>query len=1167
MSFNIEGFKRNKFYLAKIVEKHKPFIMCLQEHWTSYHEVNSFETDFSAYKFHSSASDMFIPTEEILMKSGTAWHGTTIAWKSEFDRFITKLPIVSERFCGISFQHGETAFLAYSLYLPTAGQDEEFLEILSLFTSDIRLHMRNSTALYVGTDTNQSEKSSKRRKEAMSIFTKEIGLKSILAHNNPTFHHNNQTSASQIDHILYCVPTGSQTSLSYLNQLCNQEDSDNLSAHDVIMGQLCMPKLCPSKVENVKINYYEEFLVKKPKWELENIQGYQEMLNAALLNLFETFEGEEFIPALTEMCSRALVLSAELSFETKNPKPSKRKLKTPKFSQELTEAYNQHQKHCKAWRAAGRPQSNTHPLKQSKLSSQRHLQRITRKEASEKAIKLHEELMECKSGDISKVCKKLKSIKGDFKTHTDITYIETLCGIYEGDNVLEGFCSNTELLCNKKESENTGQEFFSMCQADNEIIFALSKDDSLEIPHMTLSNLKDIIFKRLKLNKACDVYKLTVEHFRHAGDQNLNLILRLLNLIIDNLNHISTPQLNTAVATIVYKGKSKPVSNHKSYRQVRVSPLIGRLLDEYLRPAKIEMTRSVQNTNQYGFTENMSYLLGALQRHEVEKYCQDNKWTFFGCSLDGESAFEVVDREIQLRELYCSGQKGEFWQSSKYSYQNSFTQIKMNGQLSRKFEETLGVKQGNINSSDDYKIYINSALNTFEDASLGVWIGPINVSVSGVADDLYLMTFTQSKLQALIDIAQKYGHDYKISYGANKTKISVIGSAIDMEYYKDVAPWKIGDMNIDVVENNDHLGQIVSGVDQISKNIDQSLKKGRNSIFGLLGPAFGYKCLLGPLVKIHLFRTFTCPTLRSGLSSFALRRSHINPLSLFHRKILKGFLHLSQHAATPAIHFLFGELPIEAKIHRDMFSLFYSLWCNPDSKIHQVVKYILDNSAETSTTWAINLRHICKMYSLDDPSVWLKTNPQSKLAFKEMILSRITSFHEKELRQAAMVNSKMKYFNVSCQGLSGRHHPLLSNIVTAIEVKKLRLHIKFLIGDYLTFQTKFEHTKKGSPICKICQQENESISHIIATCKAYSVIRDKISTQFFEVCEGVPGFEMLLPLLKNTETFTQFILEPTSLNLPFRVNVDDKVVPQLLSLSRDLCFAVHKERMRLLNLL
>ena len=91
-------------------------------------------------------------------------------------------------------------------------------------------------------------------------------------------------------------------------------------------------------------------------------------------------------------------------------------------------------------------------------------------------------------------------------------------------------------------------------------------------------------------------------------------------------------------------------------------------------------------------------MMGALQRHEVEKYCIDNKVTFFGCSLDGESAFEIVNRTIRLRELLCSGQVGEYWKSSNYSYKNSLTQIKMKGKLFRKFEETTVVKQGHINS-------------------------------------------------------------------------------------------------------------------------------------------------------------------------------------------------------------------------------------------------------------------------------------------------------------------------------------------------------------------------------------------------------------------------------------------------------------------------------------
>ena len=201
------------------------------------------------------------------------------------------------------------------------------------------------------------------------------------------------------------------------------------------------------------------------------------------------------------------------------------------------------------------------------------------------------------------------------------------------------------------------------------------------------------------------------------------------------------------------------------------------------------MTGWQQNINQYGFSKDMNYMMGALQRHEVEKYCFDNKKTYFGCSLDGESAFEVVDRTIQLRELYCSGQRGKYWQSSMFSYQNSLTQIKMNGKLSRKFKEKTGVKQGHINSSDDYKVYVNPALNTIEKSTLGVWVGPINVAITGVADDLHLMTDSQSKLQALLKIAEHYGSRYKIKYGAEKTKITIVGSNIDMDYYQQVSPW------------------------------------------------------------------------------------------------------------------------------------------------------------------------------------------------------------------------------------------------------------------------------------------------------------------------------------------------------------------------------------------
>ena len=123
-------------------------------------------------------------------------------------------------------------------------------------------------------------------------------------------------------------------------------------------------------------------------------------------------------------------------------------------------------------------------------------------------------------------------------------------------------------------------------------------------------------------------------------------------------------------------------------------------------------------------------------------------------------------------------------------------------------------------------------------------------------------------------------------------------------------------------------------------------------------------------------------------------------------------------------------------IHRDMFSLLYSVWCNPDTKIYGIVKYLLTTSPENSRTWAMNTRHISKMYQLEDPLSCLQRSPPEKSSYKELVITKITSF-QKEMRMKASTNDLMQYMNVSLIGLRGRHHPCLSNVVTTDEVKKL----------------------------------------------------------------------------------------------------------------------------------
>ena len=188
-------------------------------------------------------------------------------------------------------------------------------------------------------------------------------------------------------------------------------------------------------------------------------------------------------------------------------------------------------------------------------------------------------------------------------------------------------------------------------------------------------------------------------------------------------------------------------------------------------------------------------------------------------------------------------------------------------------------------------------------------------------------------------------------------------------------------------------------------------------------------------------------------------------------------------APTPSVHFLCSELPIEGKIHKDMFSLFYSVWNNPESKIYKIVKYLLQMSSENSRTWSNHIKYLSKMYEMEDPLTCLNMDAPDKSSYKKYVSDKITSFHERELRTAAANNSKMIYLNVNLYGLTGRSHPAISsNIITTDDVKTMRPHLKMLGGDYLTYEIKSQQSG-GSPLCRLCRSDIDSISHIVSSCR------------------------------------------------------------------------------------
>ena len=357
-------------------------------------------------------------------------------------------------------------------------------------------------------------------------------------------------------------------------------------------------------------------------------------------------------------------------------------------------------------------------------------------------------------------------------------------------------------------------------------------------------------------------------------------------------------------------------------------------------------------------------------------------------------------------------------------------------------------------------------------------------------------------------------------------------------------------------------------MEEEQKNVDKQITQCRDSLFSLLGSALSFKCKLAPVVQLHLWKTYSLPVLCSGLSALPIRPTAMKPLQVFQQKILRGFLKLSPTSPVPAMFFLLGELPIEATLHINILGLFYTILNNPQTKVFKIVAYIMKMADQKSTTWSHHVRLLCLKYNLPDPLMLLGQPPMSKSSWKTLVKTRVTVFHENQQRLKAKSNSKLTNFNVDLLGLAGAPHPAVQYIKVPQEAMKMRAHIKMLSGDFLSYEV-LANERGGSPHCRLCTAEVESVQHILTECSATSDTRQCLYPDLLNLISSIQPDSDVLNVRLEKSTLTQFILDPTSMNLnnSCRISFSHPRLQDLLDLSRAWCTGITKQRGRLLQAL
>ena len=252
----MEGYRRNKHYLTKLINDFSSKIVFLQEIWLAYSDFRILQNDFPTLNFQISTPDMFMNAEDKIGSQGQVWHGAGIAWHDDLNSLVTPLQSNYERFTAVKINLGNLKLIAVSLYAPTSGKDDEYLECLSYLADFLTKNKTTTDLIIIGADWNCSVKFTPRRKSSLSDFCNTFNL-SIHSSNLPTFHHNNLTSESCIDYFL-----GSADELlkfDGIQQLCTLDNPENLSSHDPLLSSV---HVLVNNIESHKPTYtntYTEF--------------------------------------------------------------------------------------------------------------------------------------------------------------------------------------------------------------------------------------------------------------------------------------------------------------------------------------------------------------------------------------------------------------------------------------------------------------------------------------------------------------------------------------------------------------------------------------------------------------------------------------------------------------------------------------------------------------------------------------------------------------------------------------------------------------------------------------------------------------------------------------------------------------------------------------------
>ena len=236
-----------------------------------------------------------------------------------------------------------------------------------------------------------------------------------------------------------------------------------------------------------------------------------------------------------------------------------------------------------------------------------------------------------------------------------------------------------------------------------------------------------------------DFYSITPEHYIYAGQPGILHFTILLNALIKDVTNTSISEVNQAYAVVLFKGHGKDRKSANSYRTISTCPIVAKGLDAYIRDLSIRAWNDAQSSSQFQ-GEGSSHELAGLLLTECIQFSKSTKTPIFVLYLDARSAFDVVQKELLIKNLHSIHSADSLLLHINNRLANRQTVLDYNGNLMGPIRDEQGLEQGGKNSSEYYKIFGKEQLSLAQASNLGVCMLGNTISAIGQADDTLLLS-------------------------------------------------------------------------------------------------------------------------------------------------------------------------------------------------------------------------------------------------------------------------------------------------------------------------------------------------------------------------------------------------------------------------------------------